>query len=747
LGILLHFSHLTEPLLGGILGGSEIFVPVIASVWITATVALFIALLLMFLAYLNVQRSVQESEKKHRLQAQSIDQLIEDVLGPIILCETDGQIVRVNQAMALLSGYSRSELRAMNFNDLVTMESDLATPLQTQTIDRVIKAQLKRQRGDAVRIQFDSCQVLYEGRSLELNHLTDLESLAASAERRAQRERILQGVRDASDLLLRSTNWRQSLEEVLPELGNILEVPQVSLRRRSEIEQIESLFLDTRWHIEGGITNGTPSFEEGRRWDPESAPDFWSLFEGSNVLHTKTSNLTGVSREAMELEDVYSFAASSILVGHKPWGILLLEDTTGSLDLRNAQIDGLNTFSHVMGACIERQLSTERLKLSQESLRQAQKMEAIGHLAGGIAHDFNNLLASILGFSRLIDEDLGSEHPNAPDISAVISAGERGQNLVRQLMIFSRRREIQRGQLDLSALIKDFQTLLRRTLGSSIELFLNTEDDLSAIEADSGQIEQILMNLCVNARDAMPEGGRIEIKTRMTELDEDFCASHYDLNPGPYVMLSVKDDGSGIPKEIRAKIFEPFFTTKEAGKGTGLGLSNVFNIVKESSGYIDLLSEPEAGTEFKLYFPALATKLDQKVAGEDTQVILPVGDETILVVDDDASVLNLALRQLNSLGYNTISARNGEEGLSLYAEHHNDIHLVLTDVIMPKMSGVAMVSSLRETYGDTFKVIYISGYTQNEFHESRGELSGDTSIIHKPYTKKALAYRIREELS
>jgi PAS domain S-box-containing protein len=384
---------------------------------------------------------------------------------------------------------------------------------------------------------------------------------------------------------------------------------------------------------------------------------------------------------------------------------------------------------------------THALQLEAE-FRQAQKMESIGRLAGGIAHDFNNLLTAVLGFAQLILDETDVNDPIRGDVQEILQAGERAAKLTKQLLAFGRKQIMQILPVELNATVMNLDQILRRTLGEDVELVTTVSEDHVTIDADTGLLEQVIMNLAVNARDAMPRGGKLMIATVPVSRDEDDLHMHPGAKPGEYIMLSVKDDGAGMTPEVREHAFEPFFTTKDKGKGSGLGLSTVYGIVNQLHGHIELDSDPGKGTEFRIYFPRSAERaLTPAVVSADT---LPGGKERILLVEDESTVRRLTLRQLRSLGYRVTEARNGEEALRFFAKNAEPIDLVLTDVIMPTMGGPELIDKVREHQAD-IKVVYMSGFaeevTMDQIHVSPG-----ASLIVKPFTREQLARTLRTAL-
>ena len=378
----------------------------------------------------------------------------------------------------------------------------------------------------------------------------------------------------------------------------------------------------------------------------------------------------------------------------------------------------------------------------EDRLRQAQKMEAVGMLAGGVAHDFNNLLTIISGYSQLILNALAPGDPNHYSAEQILKAGERAATLTQQLLAFSRPQVLQPRVLDLNKLVTSLSTLLRRLIGEDVDLQLDLRADLGRVSADAGQIEQVLMNLVVNARDAMPKGGTLTIETANVELDESYSGRHLAVKPGPYVQIAVSDNGGGMDEATQARLFEPFFTTKAVGRGTGLGLSTVFGIVKQSGGNLDVYSVPDRGTSVKVYLP----RIDQPAAveAESTRKRAASGSETVLLVEDDEMVRSLVREALVRTGYKVMDTSDPLEARRLSGSYRGTIHLLITDVVMPKVSGRELAEELRARRGG-MKVLYMSGYTDNAIVNT-GILQKEVAFLQKPFTPTALTQKVREVL-
>jgi PAS domain S-box-containing protein len=379
------------------------------------------------------------------------------------------------------------------------------------------------------------------------------------------------------------------------------------------------------------------------------------------------------------------------------------------------------------------------LRNAEIQLRHAQKMEAIGRLAGGVAHDFNNLLTAILGFGHLALQSLRPDDPLRHNLEQITKAGSRAASLTRQLLAFSRQQVLTPRVLSVQQLVRDLEKMLQRVLGEDVKLGVVLALDELRVKADATQLDQVIVNLAVNARDAMPEGGTLTFEAKALAFDQPLVSAQATIPPGHYVVIAVSDTGVGMNEEVQRHIFEPFFTTKGQGKGTGLGLATVHGIIQQSGGFITVYSEPGHGTTFRIYLPRVDAPAEAPLSATPSDV--PSGNETIMLVEDEEAVRALARMALELAGYRVLLAANGAEALRLFEGSPDPIHLVLTDVIMPEMGGPALIERLR-ALRPTLRVLYMSGYTDRAVVGSIGQ----GEFLEKPYTPDVLAHKVRQVL-
>ena len=473
-------------------------------------------------------------------------------------------------------------------------------------------------------------------------------------------------------------------------------------------------------------------------------------FKYANTAICKMLGYTKEELESMSVEDIHPAEVLEHVISE--FGAQARGEKNLNPDVPVVRKDGTTLRADIKTALVEidgRKCNvgfftdiSERKHL-EDQLRQAQRLESIGRLAGGVAHDFNNLLTAINGYSDLLLDRLEEGSPLREDLQVIRDAGERAAALTHQLLAFSRKQVLEPKVLDLNSVVARVERMLRRVIGEDVDLVTVPAPELGSVEVDPTQIEQIILNLAVNARDAMPGGGKLTIETANVELDEEYAKQHVGVTPGAYVMLAVSDTGVGMDAETQRRIFDPFFTTKKKGEGTGLGLSTVYGIVKQSGGNIWVYSELGQGTTFKVYLPRVDRPADS-VSVQRASADSMHGSESILIVEDEASVRKLAREILEQHGYKVLDAYSGREALSLAGRHRHPIHLMVTDVVLPDMHGPELVKRLSSLRPD-MRVLYCSGYTDNAIVH-HGVLDSETAFLQKPFTPQSLLRKVREVL-
>jgi two-component system cell cycle sensor histidine kinase/response regulator CckA len=507
----------------------------------------------------------------------------------------------------------------------------------------------------------------------------------------------------------------------------------------------------------GSRTADLSASEQRYRMLLENAKDAIAVLTPEGIvreMNQRWADIVGVPREELIGRHLRDFEKKgSELENSEAYDRMLVSDDAVSAPVKIATLDGSSLVMEFSQSVIE--VAGESLVLAigrdvtehrrlEEQLRQSQKLEVIGQLAGGVAHDFNNILTAILGFCELLLMDLGPDHAGRTDVFEIKSAGERAAALTRQLLAFSRKQILQANVLDINGVIKGMEPMLRRLLAANIDLVMSLPVEIGAIKIDPTQLEQIVVNLLVNAADAMPRGGKLTIETANVRLDEHYRGRHLPVTPGDYVMLAVSDTGVGMDGATSQRVFEPFFTTKEPGKGTGLGLATVYGIVKQSGGDIWVYSEPEHGSAFKIYLPQVTALVSARVKPFAVPEEVRRGSEVVLLVEDDEAVRRLARLILERAGYRVIEAGNPKQAL-LAAEHSGGrIDLLLSDLIMPESDGPPLFDRLRQMHPGA-RVLYISGYADDAVVR-HGVIVEGTPFLQKPFTPLALSGKIREVL-
>ena len=629
----------------------------------------------------------------------------------------DGTLDRVNPALCRLLGYSKEELARISFA-LVTHPDDVAASREW------VRSLLAGER---------------EAASGEKRYLTkDGRTVWAQVDTTLGRDdhghpvHFFTHIRDITEQRRAGEAIRESLGRT--ERSRLAMLGAMEDQRRAEgdrgrlamaIDQAAETVLIT--DAAGAIIYVNPAFEAV------------TGYRRAEVLGQNASILQGGAQD----EVVYRELWESIRSGKTWHGRLLTRKKSGKIFTEDATLSPVHDEAGVITSyvAVKRDI-THELAMEAQFL-QSQKMEGIGRLAGGVAHDFNNILSVILSSAGFALDGVREGDPLREDILEIEKAGKRAAALTRQLLAFSRKQVMEPVSLDLNRALAEMEKMLRRIIGEDVDLVQVLAPDLGLVRADPGQVEQVIMNLAVNARDAMPDGGKLTVETSNVELDEEYTKSHVGAVPGAHVMVAISDSGVGMDEQTLTRLFEPFFTTKGLGKGTGLGLSTVYGIVKQSGGSIFVYSEPGQGTTFKLFFPR--ESLDALPAAQAPAAPTRArGSETVLLVEDDQAVRNLARRVLDGAGYTVLAAANGGEALLICEQHPGKIHLVLSDVVMPLMGGQALVERLAKVRPG-IKALFMSGYTDNAIVH-HGDLDPGTNFIGKPFTQAGLAQKVRDVL-
>jgi two-component system cell cycle sensor histidine kinase/response regulator CckA len=619
--------------------------------------------------------------------------IFEQAADGIFIADTQGRFLEVNRQGCELLGYSRQEVLNLSWQDLIPTEDLANDPLRQDDLcagKTVLKEQRLRCRDGRLLPVEISARMLSDGSLLGI-------------------------VRDISG--------RMRAEHALREKDELL-------REMSGMAKIGG------WEFDVATLQGTWTEEVARihDLDPEIETNVelgLSFYQGES-----REKIESALREAIDLGKPYDLELEIVTAeGNHKW-----VRTIGHPIKQNNQVVKVRgTFQDITA---RKQAEEDRARL-EEQLRQAQKMESVGRLAGGVAHDFNNLLTVIQGHCDLMLTQMSDRDPLLKEVKHIQQAGERAASLTRQLLAFSRRQMLAPIVLDLNDLVANLRKMLERLIGEDITLTTVLAPGLWSVTADPGQIEQVIMNLAVNARDAMPTGGMLTIETGNVHLDDSYARTHLEAPVGPCVMLAVSDTGHGMDAQTQEQIFEPFFTTKEPGKGTGLGLATVYGIVKQSGGDILVYSEPDRGTTFKIYLPA--NKMPSKdLVAPPTQPVSRGGNETILLVEDEEMVRDLVRIVLHTKGYTILEASHGGEALSLARQHQGPIDLLVTDVVMPRISGRELAEQLK-ALRPLMKVLFMSGYTDDAVVQ-HGLLAAEVEFLPKPFSPSVLASKVREVL-
>jgi two-component system cell cycle sensor histidine kinase/response regulator CckA len=640
----------------------------------------------------------KQAEASLRISEERFRSLWESGIILITISDLHGRIVDVNEGFGRALGYTREELLSgdVRWSDL--------TPASWTDADRIAVGQLAKH---GVSTPWEKELIAKDGTRVPI--LAGAVMLAS------------EGITIAIDLSERK-RVDKALYERMKTAALTVDVGIALTARTTLPEMLQECSEAIVRHLDAAFA---------RIWTRDPSTNMLEL-QASAGTHKQPSGQTRIRVGELEVGKSYA-----MIVGGELVGAIEMFSRDG---LTEVVAGAMRAVADAIAVGIRRERAEQAKETLEAQLRQAQKLEAIGSLAGGVAHDFNNILSVILTYCEFIQSDLEPGHAVLGDVAEIHDAATRATGLTRQLLAFSRQQVLQPRVLDLNAVIHDLDSLLRRMLPEDLELVVRLDPTIGNIHADPGQIEQVLMNLVVNARDAMQDGGTVAIETAKVELDAAFVAGHIGVSPGPHTLLRVTDSGAGMTAEVRARIFEPFFTTKAMGKGTGLGLSTVFGIVRQSGGMIWVDSTPGAGTRFEIYLPVSTSP---RTHVETPSTAVRRGCETVLLCEDEAPVRVLAREILLRQGYRVIEAKDGPEALQLGAQLA-DVDLLLTDVVMPKLSGRQLAEQLRRIR-PTLKVLYMSGYTDDAIVR-HGVLIDELEFLAKPLTPESLSRKVRAVL-
>lgn len=680
-------------------------------------------------------------ESEHQTRA-----IVETALDAVVGMNEHGQISDWNQQAEIIFGWSQREAIGRS------LATTIIPPQHREAHERGLRHFLATGRGPLMSRRIEITASHRDGHEfpveltvspVRLGNLWVFSAFVRDITQRKSAERRLAAQYAVTRVLAESLTLQEASRKILQAIGESLGW-ELGIFWHVEDQPANVLRCIDAWHVPGievaefvalsrqrtfplGI--GLP----GRIWakgQPDWIPD---VVTDANFPRAPIAEKVGL----------HGAFGVPVQIGSNIYGVIEFF----SRDIREPDRDLLDMMAEIgikVGQFIERKLTESELQKAQALLLQAQKMEAVGRLAGGVAHDFNNLLTIISGSCHFLLTSLDRTGPLRKEVEEIKRAGSRAATLTSQLLALSRRQVLTLKELNLNDVIRNIEGLLQRLIGEDIDLVTVLDPDLGVVKADPGQIEQIMMNLIANARDAMPSGGRLSIETANVELDETYAHQHAIARPGPYAMLAVSDSGLGMDKETQGRIFEPFFTTKDQGKGTGLGLAMVYGSVRQNGGNIFVYSEPGQGTTFKIYLPRVQEQVDAASVPAPASVELPRGTETVLVVEDEPGVRAIILRTLREQGYTVLEARHGLEALHLGTQPLAKIHLLLTDVVMPQVSGREVAENLTRIHPE-IRVLYMSGYTDDAVVRY-GILAEGTDFLQKPFTPSTLAHKVREVL-
>ncbi|HUE97106.1 MAG TPA: PAS domain S-box protein [Longimicrobiaceae bacterium] len=690
----------------------------------------------------------RRAENARRESDQRYRQIVETTREGVFTIDEGDTLSYVNERMADLSGRPAEELPGLPFVTLFPAERrDEALHLIQRSREGVDqRMELEVESGDGTRVWVSiASNPLYDQAGDyrgSLGVVTDITERKRYEAGMAARDAILQAVADLAEGLLQTGAWERQIDAVLARLGEVTEADRVYVfENHPGADGTARATQVHEWCAEGILSQIENPEMVDMPWVEVGLGSWYATLSQGRVVRGWTDDFPAPIRSVLESQSVVSILISPIQVDGEMWGTLGFDDCREGREWSNAEADALRTAAGMIGAAISRQRADDALQESQARLILSQRMEAIGRLAGGVAHDFNNMLTAITGFSELLET--GDLDPRQREyLGEIRSASARAATITQQLLAVGRQQRLEPVVLDPAVVIAEMKAMLEQLIGEGLVLTSRAESDLGRVRVDRGQLEQVVMNLVLNARDAMPDGGEVVIEGREVEIED---AGEESLSPGRYVRLAVIDHGIGMSEEIRGRIFEPFFSTKPQGKGTGLGLATVYGIVHQSGGFIRVTSVPGEGTEVAVHLPVVASDPTLPQASDPVRAPAKSGPEgaRILLVEDEDVVRVLVRRVLEGKGYLVLEAKNGLEGLEIADRERSRLDLLLTDVRMPGMGGVQLVEKLGRPRPP---VLYMSGYSEDLVSPEALE-ERDVGFISKPFAPVDLLERVREALA
>jgi two-component system cell cycle sensor histidine kinase/response regulator CckA len=710
---------------------------------------LVIAISLSSLIAVYTFKATASAEKELRESRQLFKNAIDFAPIGMVLVEPEGKYYKPNKAFSEITGYSEKELLEMNFQqithpDKYAVESNAVHQLIEGKIERAnLETRYLKKDGSVIDVYLTiSLLRSYSGSPLYL--LTQVQDMTASklAEQRVKHlNRMLRAIRDVNQLIVRESDPQTLIQEA----------SRLLVDNRGYAFALIVL-TDENGRIQSWAESGVASSSERiiTTLERQGSPPCYEMIRSAKGVIT-LEDRSGVCEKCPIVGDCTEAPSLGVRLRHENtnFGCIIAaldHEMTVDDEERSLFFEMAGDIAYALNYIrmeTDREFSEhQRLKLERQ-LAQAQRMESIGRLAGGVAHDYNNMLSVINGYTELAMEKIEPDEPLYGDLQEVLAAATRSAEITKQLLAFARQQTIAPEVLDLNAMVEGMLKMLRRLIGENIDFSWQPEKKVWPVKIDSSQINQVLANLCVNARDAITDVGKVTIETENVSFDDDYCTDHAEFIPGDYVMLAVSDDGCGMAPETLDKVFEPFFTTKGLGQGTGLGLATVYGIVKQNNGFLNIYSETEQGTTIKIYLPRHSGEVVRVHSESSSDIPLSRG-ETVLLVEDDGSILNLAQTILEKLGYTVLPAASPIQAKNLAAEHAGHIDLLITDVVMPEMNGRELSDHL-QTLCPNIGTLYMSGYTANVIAH-RGVLDEGVYFVPKPISIKALAVKVREVL-